>query len=246
MPPDNEAAAPAGRPGAAASDERGLEAAAVDVEATRPTASPTLQTMRAAALSCAADGRSVFLLQQDTLPYPNCPECLTSCRSPESKAACPHPFCHGFLAATSDVAEIKARLLQKPNSLLAVRTGAVSGLVVLTADLRIDGRGRRRPGWETLRELSRRFPELRRTRWAWSDSGAAHLWLAHPGGIVPTIANASAGVELKGEDAHIVVPASFRPASVETPMAWPLVPMPPELPEMCRQPDPPDPPDPQH
>ena len=49
-------------------------------------------------------------------------------------ATCGHLTCHGFYAATTDPARVAAIVAAVPRGQLAVRTGAVSGLVVVDVD----------------------------------------------------------------------------------------------------------------
>jgi hypothetical protein len=78
-------------------------------------------------------------------------------------------MCHGFYAATLDVARLKEMVRLHPRGLLAIRTGAVSRTVVID----VDARG------------SRDAPDDR-GRGSAADAGPAHrqgyhLVYAHPG-----------------------------------------------------------------
>lgn len=196
----------------------------------------TPSELLAAALSYAADGRAVFLLSADLSPYANCSTCWRTCQTPEAKATCDHLLCHGFYAATTDPARIRALVAAQPDSGLAVRTGAVSGLVVLDVDVK-DGRQGRHWLMELVGSIG---PELLATRAARTVSGGWHLWLRHPGGglVVRNSTNRHAGLDLRGDGGYVVVPPSRledgRGYEWATARDRPLRAMTPELPELVR------------
>ena len=93
-------------------------------------------------------------------------------------------------------------LAAHPRGLLALRTGAVSGLVVIDIDPRHGGR---------------LDPDLM-TRTACVASGGAdhgwHLLYTHPGGYVPSRElPGHPGVDVKGDGGYVVLPPSIHPAT---------------------------------
>jgi hypothetical protein len=89
-----------------------------------------------------------------------------------SPATCGHLACHGFYAATTDPERIAQIVAAVPAGQLAVRTGAVCGLVVVDVD---PARG----GNDSLSELVAR-QLVPRTLWVRIGSGGAHLYCRHP------------------------------------------------------------------
>lgn len=160
-----------------------------------------VSALLATGLELIAEGRAVFLLGLDRIPYPNCPECWKSCTSPEDRAGCGHPFCHGFYAATLDADRFTDNLAERPDSALAVRTGAISDLIVIDVDMK-DGKD----GWAALDPYRVQFGI--RTRTVVTASGGAHLWLGGCPGV-PVGCSASklgTGLDVRGDGGYVVVP----------------------------------------
>src|SRR6266498_5685785 len=84
-----------------------------------------------AALDAAERGWPVFMLGRSKRPVANCDTCQHDAHDP---ATCGHLTCHGFYAASTDPARVAAIVAAVPGGQLAVRTGAVSGLVVVDVD----------------------------------------------------------------------------------------------------------------
>src|SRR5947208_13127801 len=85
------------------------------------------------ALAYAARGWPVFLLGRTKRPVGNCRTCRAA--GPDhDRHACDCLTCHGFYAATVERARILAIFDAIPDGLLAIRTGAPSGLAVVDID----------------------------------------------------------------------------------------------------------------
>lgn len=165
-----------------------------------------MEALRQAALEYAAEGVAVFLLQPDRAPWPNCKPCWASCHTTEDREECACLSCHGFYAATTDPVRIDAMFAERPLCTLAARTGLVSGLVVIDVDVKHGKDGR-----ETLKSGGwlRRFPELQLTRMADTASGGLHLWLSHPGGVVPcSVSRMGSGLDVRGDGGYVLAAPS--------------------------------------
>ncbi|GHJ47450.1 hypothetical protein Cs7R123_47920 [Catellatospora sp. TT07R-123] len=95
----------------------------------------------AAALRYAANGWPVFMLGRSKRPVALCTGCETARqeRKPHDPQSCGCLTCHGFYAASTDPDRIAAMMRAVPRGLLAIRTGAPSGLVVVDVDHRHGG-----------------------------------------------------------------------------------------------------------
>lgn len=155
------------------------------------------------------EGRAVFLLGPERLPFANCRSCWESCQTPEAKEACPHPFCHCFYAASRDKGLLVDQICDRPDSTLGVRTGLMSDLVVIDIDVK-DGRD----GRETIKPWLIQFPELPATRVALTPSGGWHLWLGHPSSVENpcTVGNSAgrlgAGIDVRGDGGYVLAAPS--------------------------------------
>lgn len=198
----------------------------------------TTAELLAAALDTAALGWPVFVLGRTKRPVANCPPCRKAADQPgnggHDPAACGCLTCHGFYAATTDPDRIAAMLAAVPRGLLAVRTGAASGLVVVDIDPRHGGRV---------------DPALMPpTRAVATGHDGWHLYYRHPGQPVPSRPlPGRAGVDVKADGGYVVLPPSVHPDTGRAyrwlTAARPVVEMPPALAEAVTDP-PPRPPDP--
>ncbi|HEX8627083.1 MAG TPA: bifunctional DNA primase/polymerase, partial [Catenuloplanes sp.] len=114
--------------------------------------------------------------------------------------------CHGFYAATRDPARIRAMVDRHRTGLLAIRTGAPSGLVVIDVD---PGNG----GYDTLAALDaeRLLPG---TLMVETGTGGLHLFYAHPGAPVKSAAGLlGPGVDIKADGGYVVAAPSRHPRS---------------------------------
>ncbi|GHJ43306.1 hypothetical protein Cs7R123_06480 [Catellatospora sp. TT07R-123] len=134
-------------------------------------------------------------------------------RRPHDPQACGCLTCHGFYAATTDPQRIAAMLRAVPRGLLAIRTGAVSGLVVVDVD---HGHG----GMATLRGLVDRglTPP---TRYVRTGSGGLHLYYRHPGIAVPCDQGLrlGPGIDVRADGGYVVAPPSRHPVT-GLPYTW--------------------------
>jgi hypothetical protein len=134
----------------------------------------------AAALAYAARGWHVFPVKTDKTPR----------------------TVHGLKDATTDVAQIRSWWARWPDAGVAIRTGAVSGLMVLDVD--VD-----RGGDETLFELEREHGELPLTPRVKTPSGGTHFYFRHPGGEVPNSTDKiGPGLDVRGDGGYVVAPPS--------------------------------------
>lgn len=93
---------------------------------------PEVDPRIAAARQYVARGWPVFVLGRDKRPLPNCPDCAVADWT-HDRETCTCLHCHGFYAATLDLQRVEEMCRNHPG-LLAVRTGAASGLVVIDAE----------------------------------------------------------------------------------------------------------------
>jgi Bifunctional DNA primase/polymerase, N-terminal len=178
------------------------------VSATRPTrprrsATPD-DVRRGPALDLAAQGVAVFVLGRSKRPVANCRPCAAALAqvgaAGHDRAACGCLTCHGFYAATTDPDRILAMLAAIRNGMLAIRTGAVSGLVVADIDPRHGG------------QLDPTLMTPTATVASGGADGGWHLHYAHPGGYVPSRElPGHPGVDIKGDGGYTVVPPSLHP-----------------------------------
>lgn len=198
------------------------------------------------ALSYAARGWHVFVLSASKMPIALCEPCRAEHTTPAAMEACEHLTCHGFYAATTDPARIAAMLERHPRGLLAIRSGAVSGLAVVDVDIRDWSGGVPAvtdPGWRTMGELDRERL-LPGTLMQTTGSGGLHFLYAHPGGyLMSGAAKYGPGVDSKADGGYIVAAPSV---SRSGPYSWtgdgrhdhPLTPLPEGLAARVRPPEP--------
>src|SRR5712692_5206036 len=114
----------------------------------------------------------------------------------------------GLLDATTDTETIRHWWTTAPDANVGIRTGAVSGFVVLDVDPRHEGD-------DSLWELQGRHQRLPDTIMALTGGGGSHWLFAHPGqGVV--IRNATSlgglpGLDVRGDGGYIVAPPSWHP-----------------------------------
>jgi len=166
------------------------------------TASPILR----AALRYAERGWHVFPLGPRKQPLGLCRTCRDDCPGRDD-CTCPTTTCHGLYAATKDPNQITTWFTDNPSWQLAIRTGSVSGLVVLD----VDGD----TGTQTLGQLERQHGVLPGTVLQGSGSGRSfHMLYAHPGGIVRNSASRlGPGLDVRGDGGYIVAAPSIHPAT---------------------------------
>ncbi len=166
---------------------------------------PTRPAMLAAAETYTAAGWPVFVLGRTKRPVANCAPCHQAGRD-HDPAGCPCLTCHGFYAATLDPARAAAMLAAVPRGLLAIRTGAAAGLVVVDIDPAHGG------------QLD---PVLMTPTGAVASGGGGwHLYYAHPGPpILSRPLPGRVGVDIKADGGYVVAPPSIHPTS-HRPYRW--------------------------
>jgi hypothetical protein len=178
-----------------------------------------------AACGYAAIGWPVFVLGPGKIPVANCEECTAAPRD-HNLEQCTCLACHGFYAATTDTNRIAEMLRRYRRGLLAIRTGAPSGTVVLDIDPR-------HGGCETLEALDG-HKLLPGTLHAVTGGGGMHMVYAHPGRHVPcSVERLGPGIDVRADGGYIVVAPSRHPKTGH-PYVWvghrpldhPLTPLP--------------------
>jgi hypothetical protein len=166
---------------------------------TRRAGRPAPDVVLAAALDYAAKGRAVFLLGRTKRPVANCRPC-TMAGPDHDPQACDCLTCHGFYAATTDPDRIAAIVATVRGGLLAVRTGAISDLLVMDIDPRNGG---------CL------VPDLMPPTEAVATGGGGwHLLYTHPGGYIPSRKlPGHPGVDVKADGGYVVAPPSVHPGT---------------------------------
>jgi hypothetical protein len=146
-----------------------------------------------------------FVLSSTKMPIANCQRCRMEHTTPAQMEACECLTCHGFYAGTLDLARVEEMLRLHPNGLLAKRTGAVSGTVVVDVDAP--------HGIPTMRQLLA-DGLLPRTIVQRTGSDGYHLVYKHPGAgmrIMSGAGKGGLGVDIKADDAYVVVAPSAHP-----------------------------------
>ena len=192
----------------------------------------------AAVLRYAASGWPVFILGRNKRPLANCRNCPTE-GGPGSHdpQGCRCLTCHGFYAATRDPRAVARMLALEPRGMLAIRTGAASGLVVVDVD---PDKG----GLASLTNLMARGMAPP-TLYVRTGSGGLHLYYRHPGPhmkILSTNGKLAPGIDIKADGGYIAAPPSVHPRT-RKPYVWAdeqaaIVAMAPPLLTWCVQPDP--------
>ena len=133
-----------------------------------------------------------------------------SCRNPQcGNNVGKHPrgnFApNGLHDATTDPATIREWWQAEPDANIGIRTGAVSGLVVLDID---PAKG----GDESLTDFERRFGSLPPTVEALTGGGGRHILFSHPGtglAIPNSVAGLAPGLDIRADGGYVVAPPSL-------------------------------------
>ncbi|WP_157251057.1 bifunctional DNA primase/polymerase [Nonomuraea typhae] len=158
-----------------------------------------------ALLAYAACGWKPFLLSSGKVPTKNCDYCDKHHLTNDQREACTHVTCHGFYAATSDPERLREMAGLIPRGLVAIRTGAPSGLVVLDIDS-MAGHGV--DGYAAA-ERGRKAGYLPDTVVQRTPSGGMHLLYAHPGGRIKGGSNRlGRGLDVKADGGYFVTAPS--------------------------------------
>jgi len=174
--------------------------------------------MLAAATAYADRGWPVFVLGRTKRPVANCDACHQAGTGHDPEG-CTCLTCHSFYAATQDRNRIIAMLAAVPDGLLAIRTGAAAGLVIVDIDPRNGG------------QLDH---ALMPPTAAVSTGGRGwHLYYRHPGEtVLSRPLTGVPGVDIKADGGLVVAPPSPHPVT-RRPYEWvstrPVAEMPPAL-----------------
>lgn len=158
-------------------------------------------------------GFQVFALNGYGLPWKNCPSCPAGC-SPEHMAACACLTCHGFYRATDDIDVLAAQLQRHPWSILGVRTGLASRLLVLDFDVH-PGQA---DGLALYAELLQQ-QRLEPTPMVRTGGGGIHRYYRLEESC-RTLAGFRPGLDVKADGGYVVAPGfakTDRPAYCEDP-----------------------------
>ena len=122
-------------------------------------------------------------------------DCASPAKHPRVKA--------GLRAASLDEAQVRQWWGRWPDANVAIRTGAVSGLVVLDVDPDHGGDA-------SLIQLCRRYGSLPEGRIVRTGSGGFHLYFAHPGTTVrnDTGRRLGTGLDVRADGGYVIAPPS--------------------------------------
>lgn len=150
----------------------------------------------AAALAYAERGWHVFPLHTPQ------PDGSCSCNRECGRDIGKHPrTMTGLNAATTNSEQIAEWWEMWPTANIGIRTGAISGLVIVDAD--------GDQGWQDLRNLEadHGIPDTIAVN---TGSGGLHLYLKHPGGTIQNSTKAIApGLDVRGDGGYAVAPPSL-------------------------------------
>ena len=148
-------------------------------------------------------GWPAFVLSSSKTPVANCDRCRAEHTTPAQMEACDCLTCHGFYSATRDLGHVAEMIRLHPRGLLAIRTGAPSGTVVVDVDAP--------HGLPTMRQLIR-DGMLPRTVVQRTGSEGYHLLYRYPGVRIPSGAGkGGTGVDIKADGGYIVAAPSVHP-----------------------------------
>lgn len=109
---------------------------------------------------------------------------------------------NGLRDATTDAATIRQWWAISPSAHVAIRTGAVSGIVALDVDADTGG-------WESAARLEAQHGDWPITPTVSTGGGGAHVYFSHPGGVVPNSARRIApGIDVRGDGGYVIAPPS--------------------------------------
>jgi hypothetical protein len=161
------------------------------------------ELLRAARDYITRRGWPVFVLSSSKVPVPNCERCRKEHTTSQQMRDCACLRCHGFYAATLDMARVQEMVRLHPRGLLAIRTGAVSGTVVIDVDAR---------GLPAMRQMI--ADGLLPRTLAQRTGNGYHLVYAHPGvRIASGPGKGGLGIDIKSDDAYIVASPSVHPGT---------------------------------
>jgi hypothetical protein len=126
-----------------------------------------------------------------------------SCGAEKCESPGKHPIPHnGLHASSNDAKVIDAWWRKWPHANVGVRTGAISGIVVLDVDPRAGGD-------DSLDALITKHGALPETIEVLTGGGGRHIYLKHPGGSVRNSAGKlGPGLDIRGDGGYVVGPGS--------------------------------------
>ncbi|HVE45326.1 MAG TPA: bifunctional DNA primase/polymerase [Acidimicrobiales bacterium] len=163
---------------------------------------PPDNELLAAALAYAARGWAVFPVHSPG-PRGGC-----SCAHPDCSSPAKHPrIAGGLKAASTDPVAINGWWRRWPRANVAVRTGAVSGMVVVDVDPEHGGKA-------SIAALAQAHGPFPQGPVVCTGGGGWHLYLAHPGVTVRNDAGRrlGRGVDVRGDGGYAIVPPSAHAA----------------------------------
>lgn len=128
-----------------------------------------------------------------------------SCGNLECSSQAKHPLTqHGLTDASINPKTIQEWWAKWPEANIGIRTGAISGLVVLDIDPRHDGD-------ESLIALETKHGELPHTVESLTGGGGRHIFFQHPGGNFSNKVKLFdlSGIDIRGDGGYIVAPPSL-------------------------------------
>lgn len=153
-------------------------------------------TLHESAIRYAAQGWPV-------LPLHHPIEGACSCGNPDCSSPGKHPRTeHGLSDATTDPEAITRWWAEDPNANIGVRTGHVSGMVVLDIDAKNGGL----ESWRDLQDFNGRVDTLT----SHTGGGGLHLFFEAPTeDLKSTSSQIAPGVDTKAEGGYVVMPPSL-------------------------------------
>ena len=126
-----------------------------------------------------------------------------SCGTRDCGSPAKHPRTeHGLSDATTDLEIITRGWKSWPDANIGVRTGQISGIVVLDIDVKNGGL----ESWEDLQDLNGRVDTLT----SLTGGGGRHLFFEAPTGELKTTSGQIApGIDTRAEGGYVVVPPSM-------------------------------------
>jgi hypothetical protein len=111
----------------------------------------------------------------------------------------------GLLEATRDTETIKSWWRRQPERNIAIRTGAVSNLIVIDVD---SGEAE-----SALARLEAEHSESLPPSVEVITSRGRHIWFRHPGGKIPNSAGRiGGGIDVRGDGGYVLAPPSIHPS----------------------------------